>query len=42
MTRSGVMSMRLAILSDTHGNSIALDAVLADISAQGWPAVTPT
>ena len=27
--------MRLALLSDIHGNPIALDAVLADISAQG-------
>src|SRR5262245_38929352 len=27
--------MRLAILSDIHGNSIALDAVLADIQAAG-------
>jgi predicted phosphodiesterase len=27
--------MRIAILSDIHGNSIGLDAVLADIQAQG-------
>src|SRR5687767_7028457 len=27
--------MRLAIFSDIHGNSIALDAVLQDIAAQG-------
>jgi predicted phosphodiesterase len=27
--------MRLAILSDIHGNSLALDAVLADIQSQG-------
>ena len=27
--------MKLALLSDIHGNSIALDAVLADIRAQG-------
>ena len=27
--------MRVAILSDIHGNSLALDAVLADIAAQG-------
>jgi putative phosphoesterase len=27
--------MRVAILSDIHGNSLALDAVLADIEAQG-------
>jgi predicted phosphodiesterase len=27
--------MRIALLSDIHGNSIALDAVLADICAQG-------
>jgi putative phosphoesterase len=27
--------MRLALLSDVHGNPIALDAVLADIDAQG-------
>ena len=27
--------MRLALLSDLHGNPIALDAVLADIEANG-------
>lgn len=27
--------MRLAILSDTHGNPLALDAVLADIQIRG-------
>lgn len=27
--------MRIALLSDIHGNSLALDAVLADITAQG-------
>jgi len=27
--------MRLALISDVHGNPIALDAVLADIAAQG-------
>src|SRR5581483_5596038 len=27
--------MRLALLSDIHGNTIALDAVLADIASQG-------
>jgi len=27
--------MRLALLSDVHGNSIALDAVLADVDARG-------
>src|SRR5690349_11048368 len=27
--------MRIALLSDIHGNLIALDAVLADIQAQG-------
>ena len=27
--------MKLALLSDIHGNSVALDAVLADIAAQG-------
>src|SRR2546423_8975137 len=27
--------MRLAILSDIHGNPLALDAVLADIHSQG-------
>jgi predicted phosphodiesterase len=27
--------MRIAIFSDTHGNSIALDAVLADVAAAG-------
>lgn len=29
--------MRLAVLSDVHGNLAALDAVLADIAAQGAP-----
>ena len=27
--------MRVAILSDEHGNSITLDAVLADVAARG-------
>ena len=27
--------MRLAVFSDVHGNSIALDAVLADIERRG-------
>src|SRR5687767_10140277 len=27
--------MRLALLSDTHGNPIAVDAVLEDVGAQG-------
>jgi predicted phosphodiesterase len=27
--------MRLALISDIHGNPIALDAVLRDITAQG-------
>ena len=27
--------MRIAILSDIHGNSVALDAVLTDIATQG-------
>src|ERR1043166_463219 len=27
--------MRIALISDIHGNSIALEAVLADIEAQG-------
>ena len=27
--------MRIALLSDIHGNPLALDAVLADIEAQG-------
>ncbi len=27
--------MRIALLSDIHGNSIALEAVLEDIQAQG-------
>ncbi len=27
--------MRLALFSDVHGNPVALDAVLADIAAQG-------
>ncbi len=27
--------MRLAILSDIHGNLVALDPILADIQAQG-------
>ncbi len=29
--------MRIAILSDIHGNVLALDAVLADIQRQGPP-----
>lgn len=33
--RSRVDGMRLALLSDIHGNPIALDAVLADVEAQG-------
>ena len=33
--------MRLAILSDIHGNPIALDAVLADIQSQVCPLKTP-
>lgn len=31
--------MRLAIVSDIHGNALALDAVIADIEAQGADAV---
>lgn len=27
--------MRVAVLSDVHGNALALDAVLADIATQG-------
>ena len=27
--------MRIALFSDIHGNSIALDAVLADVEAAG-------
>jgi predicted phosphodiesterase len=27
--------MRVAVFSDIHGNTIALDAVLADITARG-------
>ena len=27
--------MRIALLSDIHGNSVALDAVLRDVQAQG-------
>jgi hypothetical protein len=27
--------MRIAVLSDTHGNSIALDAMLADVERRG-------
>ncbi len=27
--------MKIAVLSDIHGNSVALDAVLRDISSQG-------
>jgi hypothetical protein len=34
--------MRLALLSDIHGNPIALDAVLADTSAQGGVSLLPT
>lgn len=33
------MENRIAILSDVHGNSIALDAVFADIDAQGINAI---
>jgi len=31
----GIEALRIAILSDIHGNSIALDAVLADLQSQG-------
>src|SRR5690242_6318503 len=33
--RWGNTHMRMALLSDIHGNPIALDAVLKDIAAQG-------
>src|SRR5690242_5851522 len=33
--RTKEVRMRLAILSDIHGNPLALDAVLADIQSQG-------
>lgn len=33
--RKVMIPMKIAILSDMHGNSVALDAVLADIEAQG-------
>src|SRR5260370_21009039 len=33
--RTKELLMRLAILSDIHGNPVALDAVLADIQSQG-------
>ena len=33
--RTQEVCMRLAILSDIHGNPLALDAVLADIQSQG-------
>jgi hypothetical protein len=33
--RTKEVCMRLAILSDIHGNPLALDAVLADIQSQG-------
>jgi hypothetical protein len=33
--RTKDLCMRLAILSDIHGNPLALDAVLADIQSQG-------
>ena len=33
--RTQEVLMRLAILSDIHGNPLALDAVLADIQSQG-------
>src|SRR6516165_3793613 len=33
--RTKELCMRLAILSDIHGNPLALDAVLADIQSQG-------
>ena len=29
------LAMRLAVFSDVHGNLVALEAVLADIEAQG-------
>src|SRR3954454_6446397 len=31
----GFLTMKIALFSDIHGNSIALDAVLVDIAAQG-------
>ncbi|MEE8391816.1 MAG: metallophosphoesterase [Anaerolineae bacterium] len=31
---------RLAVLSDVHGNLLALEAVLADVAAQGVPDAT--
>src|SRR5947209_13003722 len=33
--RTQEVLMRLAVLSDIHGNPLALDAVLADIQTQG-------
>jgi hypothetical protein len=33
--RTKDLCMRLAILSDIHGNPLALDAVLTDIQSQG-------
>src|SRR5262249_10814111 len=33
--RGSDRDMKIALLSDIHGNSVALDAVLADIQAQG-------
>src|SRR5215468_1340268 len=33
--RTKELCMRLAILSDIHGNPLALDAVLADVQSQG-------
>src|SRR5215470_13547018 len=33
--RGSDRDMKIALLSDIHGNSIALDAVLADIQAHG-------
>lgn len=35
MTNTDSSKLRIALLSDIHGNRIALDAVLADIDAQG-------
>ena len=33
--------MKIAILADIHGNTLALDRVLADIQARGGVAVVP-
>ncbi len=40
MTKMTKMTRKLAVLSDVHGNLTALEAVLADVAAQGAPDTT--